>query len=160
MEVKSCPWALIILQASTASSLLVQIKQSYNKLDILQCGGLTLFKLIVDKIDACSFKSTQVILTFLQRFDLPQFDGKDMAVATTPFKAAVKVLPCSDEPSDILVYYLKGMSKASNEDFRLICSSQLGFLYIPMYSESAHQLGSKMVELDKFATTVLSSLVL
>ena len=106
MDVKSCPWALIILQASTASSLLVQIKQSYDELDILQCGGLTLFKLIVDKIDACSLETTQAILTFLQRFDLQQFDGEDVAVATTLFKAAVKVLPCSDEPSDILVYYL------------------------------------------------------
>jgi hypothetical protein len=54
VDVESCDWALQVLKLSTAPTLLVQIKQSFDILPKTQQGGLTLFKLLVDKLDALS----------------------------------------------------------------------------------------------------------
>ena len=55
VDVESCDWALQVLKLSTVPTLLVQIKQSFNMLPKTQQGGLTLFKLLVNKLDAKTF---------------------------------------------------------------------------------------------------------
>jgi hypothetical protein len=58
------------------------VKQTYDTLQDVQKGGLTLFKLFVDRMDHHSFESTQVLINFITGFQLTNFDGENVPLAT------------------------------------------------------------------------------
>jgi hypothetical protein len=157
VDVESCDWALQVLELSTAPTLLVQIKQSFDILPKTQQGGLTLFKLLVDKLDAKTFEYTKLLQDYITSFRLDRIPGENVSLGSSCFKAAAKMLSKSDLPTDILQHYLRGMAACGNEEFKSICSSQLGFLSTPMYEEwslgRAHDI---LVQLDVFATKLES----
>jgi hypothetical protein len=155
VDVESCELLYEVLVLSTDKQLYVQVKQSLDAFPVTQQGGITYLKLLLDQVDARSFELTQAILAFLTSFNLLNFDGEDVAVASLRFKAAVKVLPESDVPSNITTFYLQGLSKASNAEFASLCASQLGFLKSPVYGPWARSLPSKLAEVDQFAQTML-----
>jgi len=153
VDVESCDWALQVLELSTVPTLLVQIKQSYDILPQIQQGGLTLFKLLVDKLDAKSFENTKLLQDYITSFRLDKIPGENVSLGSSCFKAAAKMLSRSDLPTDLLQHFLRGMSACGNEEFRSICSSQLGFLSTPMYEEwSICKSPDILVQLDVFAS--------
>ena len=67
------------------------------------------------------------------------------------------MLSRSDLPTDLLQHYLRGMSACENDKFCSICSSQLGFLFTPMYEEwSLCKSPDILVQLDVFASKLES----
>ena len=70
VDVESSTWLLSVLTQSTGDSLLVQVKQTFDTFSDAQKGGLTLFMLLVDKIDHRSFESTQALINFITEFKL------------------------------------------------------------------------------------------
>ena len=153
IDVESCDWALQVLELSTVPTLLVQIKQTFDILPKTQQGGLTLFKLLVDKLDAKSFENTKLLQDYITSFRLDRIPGENVSMGLSCFKAAAKMLSRSDLPTDVLQHYLRGMSACGNEEFRSICSSQLGFLSTPMYEEwSLSKSPDILAQLDVFAS--------
>jgi hypothetical protein len=133
--VKSCNWALQVLELSTVPTLLVQIKQLFDIFPKTQQGGLTLFKLIVDKLDAKTFENTKLLQDYITSFCLDRIPGENVSLASSCFKAAAKMLSLQDLPTNLLQHYLYGMSARGNDEFHSICSSQLGFLSTHFYEE-------------------------
>jgi hypothetical protein len=156
VEVESSNWACTKLENSTDKALLLRIKQEYDNLSVEQQGGITLFKLIVDEVDKDTFEGRQGLIKWVQEFDIRRFDGQDVRLATTTFKAVIKLLG-NDAPTGFIRMYLKGMKHASNEEFQGVCTSQLGFLDSVMYQDWAKNRSSKLVQLDSFASTLLTS---
>jgi hypothetical protein len=76
MDVKSCDWVLQVLELSTTPSLLIQIKQSFYILPTTQQDGVTLFKLLVDKLDSNTFKNTKLLQDYITTFCLDAFPEK------------------------------------------------------------------------------------
>ena len=135
MDVESCDWALQVLELSTVPTLLVQIKQSFDILPKTQQGGLTLFKLLVDKLDTKTFENTKLLQDYITIVCLDCIPGENVSLGSSCFKAAAKMLSLQVLPTNLLQHYLCGMSACGNDEFHSICSSQLGFLSTPMYEE-------------------------
>ena len=76
VDVESCDWALQVIELSAVPSLLVQIKQSFDILPPDQQGGLTLFKLVVDKLDSNTFENTKLLQDYITTFRLDAFPVK------------------------------------------------------------------------------------
>ena len=127
VDVESCDWALQVLELSTVPTLLVQIKQSFDILPQMQHGGLTLFKLLVDKLDAKTFENTKLLQDYITSFCLDRIPGENVSLGSSCFKAAAKMLSRSDVLTDLLQLYFRGMSAWGNDEFKSICSSQLDF---------------------------------
>jgi hypothetical protein len=153
VDVESSTWLLQVLLKSTESTLLVQAKQRFDTLRDTQKGGLTLFKLLVDRIDYRSFESTQALLNFITSFQLTNFDGENVPLATARFKAVVRLLPTAAIPPNLLEYFLNGMAACASDDFKDACKSQLGFISNPIYTDWA--VGRDLLsQLDRFAATL------
>jgi hypothetical protein len=73
VNAESCDWALQVIELSTTPTLLVQIKQSFDILPFTQQGGITLFKLLVDKLDSKTFKNTKLLQDYITTFALTTF---------------------------------------------------------------------------------------
>ena len=94
---------------------------------------------------------------FLSTFDLLKFDGEDVGVATMRFKACARVLPPQDRPSDILLYYLRGMAKASCEEFKTLVTAQIGFVSMPIAKEWVRMKGYCLLgQLDEVANPLVA----
>ena len=117
VDVESRTWLLNVLTQSTEESLLVQVKQTFDTFSDAQKGGLTLFKLLVDKIDQRIFESTQALINSITEFKLANFDGENVSLAAARFKAVVRLLPSASIPPNILEYFLNGMSMCSSDEF-------------------------------------------
>jgi hypothetical protein len=157
VDVESCDWALQAVELSTVLTLLVQIKQSFDILPPDQQGGLNLFKFLVDKLDSKTFQNTKLLQEYLTSFRLDRFPGENVALGSSCFKAASKMLARPDLPTDLIQHYLCGMSACGNEEFRSICSAQLGFLSTPMYEDWVlHTSPDPLVQLDSFAAKLES----
>ena len=137
VDVESSTWLLSVPTQSTQESLLVQVKQTFDTFSDAQKGGLTLFKLLVDRIDHYSFESTQALINFITEFKLANFDSDSVLLAAACFKAVVCLLPSASIPPNILEYFLNGMSACSSNKFKETCMSQLGFISNPMYVDRA-----------------------
>ena len=92
MDVESCDWALQVLELSTVPTLLVQIKQSFGILPKTQQGGLALFKLLVDKLDAKTFENTKLLQDYITTFRLDRIRGENVSMGSSCFKAAARML--------------------------------------------------------------------
>jgi hypothetical protein len=142
-----------VLELSTVPTLLVQIKQSFDILPKTQQGGLTLFKLLIDKLDAKTFENIKLLQDYICGFRLDHIPGENVSLGSSCFKAAAKMLDRPDVPTNLLQHYLHGMSACGNDEFHSICSSQLGFLSAPMYEEwSLYKSTDILVQLDVFAS--------
>eukprot|EP00804_Cyclotella_cryptica_P019466 CCRYP_006633-RA/>CCRYP_006633-RA protein AED:0.42 eAED:0.42 QI:0/-1/0/1/-1/1/1/0/142 len=82
-----------------------------------------------------TFENTKSLQDYITTFRLNCIPGENESLGSSCFKAAAKMLSKSDLPTDLLPHYLCGMAACGNEEFRAICSSQLGFLSTPMYEE-------------------------
>jgi hypothetical protein len=123
VDIESCDWVLQVLKLSTSPSLLVQVKQSYDYDTLPKCqqGGTMLFKLLVDKLDARTFKNTTILQDYLTGFHLDQIPGENVAIGSSCFKAAAKMMVKTDTPNNLIQHYLQGMSASGNEEFKAIC---------------------------------------
>jgi hypothetical protein len=154
---ETCLWIFRVLELSASKEVLTQVMQTYAIIPPAQQGGLVLFKLITDKIDASSFEGTQAILLFLSTFDLLKFDGEDVGVATMCFKACARMLPRQDRLSDMLLYYLRGMAKASCEEFKTLVNAQIGFVSMPISKEWVRMKGYCLLkQLDEVANPLVA----
>jgi hypothetical protein len=133
--VERCNWALQVLELSTIPTLLVEIKQLLDILPKTQQGGLTLFKLLVNKLDAKTFENTKLLQDYITSLCLDHTPGENVSLGSSCFKSAAKMLSLQDLPTDLLQHCLCGMSAHGNDQFHSICSSQLGFPSTLMYEE-------------------------
>jgi hypothetical protein len=85
VDVESCDWALQVIELSTVPTLLVQIKQSFDILPPDQQGNITLFKLLVDKLDSKTFENTKLLQDYITSFRLDCFPGKNVALGSSCF---------------------------------------------------------------------------
>ena len=157
IDVESCDWALQVIKLSTTPNLLVQIKRSFDILPPSQQGGLTLFKLLIDKLDSKTFENTKLLQDYITTFCLDHFPGENVALGSSCFKAAYKMLTHPDLPTDLIQHYLRGRSACGNDEFCAICSSQLGFLSTPMYEDWVlHTSPDILVQLESFSAELES----
>ena len=118
---------------------------------------MTLFKLLVDKLDSKTFENTKLLQDYITSFRLDRFPGENVALGSSCFKAASKMLARPDLPTGLIQHYLRGMSDCGNKEFRSICSAELGFLSTPMYEEWVlHTSPDPLVQLDSFAAKLES----
>ncbi|KAL3801556.1 hypothetical protein ACHAWO_001361 [Cyclotella atomus] len=134
VDVETSEWIQVKLEKSIDTMLLQQVKQSLLELPIERRGGVVLWKLIVDAIESRGFEYIQALQNFITSFDIRTIDGENVPVGTTRFKAAVSGLG-SNVPTNAVYCYLLGMSKASNEEFKLLCNSQIGFIQSAWYKK-------------------------
>ena len=88
----------------------------------------------MDRIDHRSFASTQALLNFITGFQLANFDGENVPLATACFKSAARLLPMASIPLNMLEYFLNGMSVGLSDNFKETCRSQLVFISNPIYT--------------------------
>ena len=79
-----------MLEKSILSELLIQLKQSYDMLSPSCHGGLTLFKLFVDKLDAKTYESSKLLQNYITTLSSDGIPVKNMATTAASFKAAAK----------------------------------------------------------------------
>jgi len=158
VDVESSGWAFDKLEASTSPLLLTKLKQSFDILPLVQQGGVTLWYLLTDALAANSFENKRLLQNYLQGFRLGDVPGEDVETASACFKAAAKMLPSADLPSDLLELYLRGMSKCSNSEFKNSCSAQLGFLESPVFDlwSSSNAGLTPVLQLESFATRLVT----
>lgn len=154
-------WSFRTLEESIKdSNLKVQLQQKLEKLPVAHRGGVVLFKLLVDRIDAHTWEATQATLTFLtQTFRLSNYKGEDVSTTITQFTGAVKLLNTRDIPKDIITYFVNGLSQCSNKEFHDTCIAQKGFMSTPIYAQWVADKGAQdnpAVLLDYFSSTLLS----
>ncbi|KAL3764830.1 hypothetical protein ACHAWO_006014 [Cyclotella atomus] len=152
VDVETSEWIQVKLEKSTETVLLQQVKQSLLELPINRRGGITLWKLIVDAIESRGFEYIQALQNFITNFDIRSIDGENVPVGTTRFKAAVSGLG-SNVPNNTIYCYLLGMSKASNEEFKLLCNSQIGFVQSAWYKK-IYRDASTTRQLSELAATL------
>ena len=87
----------------------------------------------MDLIHHLSFKCLLGIVTFLSSVDIFSFNGENVPMATSHFKAMMQALPPSLVPAKTIDLYLEGMSKALGEMFQEVCYSLCGSINTPMY---------------------------
>jgi hypothetical protein len=102
IDVQTCTWWLKVLELSASHQELIQIKQTYTVIPIVEQGGIVLAKLLLDKIDRASFEGNQALVSFISTFSILNYDGEDVSLATTCFVAAARVLLPRDRPSTLL----------------------------------------------------------
>lgn len=153
-ETTSSHWAYLKLQASTDSVLLTRVKQRYNDLPAHQQGGVILLKYILDEIDKDSFEGRQALVKWIENFDIRNFEGQDIRLATTHFRAIYKLLG-SHAQDDAIRQYLRGMSHASHDEFAATCKSSIGFIDSPAYKYWAKDMPSDLAILDEFSSTLV-----
>lgn len=153
VDVETSEWIQIKLEKSTDTTLLQQVKQSLLELPLEQRGGVTLWKLIVDAIESRGFEYVQALQNFITKFDIRTIDGENVPVGTTRFKAAVSCLG-SNVPTNAVYCYLLGMSKASNEEFKLLCNSQIGFIQSAWYKKLYRDHVSVLNQLSEVGSTL------
>lgn len=124
-----------MLEKSILSELLIQLKQSYDMLSPSCHGGLTLFKLLVDKLDAKTYKNTKLLQNYITSFCFDAIPGKSVATGTVCFKTAAKMLALFLLPTDLIQRFIQGISFSSNGEFKSTCTVQLGFTESPMFEE-------------------------
>jgi hypothetical protein len=101
------------------TSFRTQVDQLFENLPKEEQGGVTYFKLIMEVAYKSSFQSMQGLLEWMKGFDIRKYDGENVAVAVTHFKAVLKALGA-------LRTLLQGLLHASDKDFGKLCYSQLG----------------------------------
>jgi len=94
----------------------------FDILPTTQQGGIILSKLVVDKLDAKTFEKTKLLKYYITTFCLERIPGENVALGSSCFKAASKMLARPNPPTDLLHHYLLGMSACGNEK---ICSIYL-----------------------------------
>ena len=87
MDVESSDWILQKLECSISTTLLISIKQSYDGFDKASKGGITLFKLLADKIDTASFEHKKLLQDYVTDFRLDRFPGENVTSAASCFRA-------------------------------------------------------------------------
>lgn len=113
---------------------------------------LSLFKLLIDRIDHCSFESIQALINFCPTFHLVNFAGENVSVLTACFKVVVRHLPSASIPPNVIEYFLNGMSACSSDDFKEDCTSYLGFVSSHIYTDWSK--GRNLLsQLDCYAST-------
>ena len=109
IDVERCNWALQVLELSTIPTLLVEIKQLLDILPKTQQGGLTLFKLHVNKLDAKTktFENTKLFRITLQDFVLTVFLVKMCPLvlpASRLLPNALPTRPANQSPSALSLW--------------------------------------------------------
>ena len=148
-------WCLEKLTNSTELTLRRRVLQIHDKLPEAQQGGITYFKLLAQECYKSSYQARKGLQTWLEGFDLRNFDNEDVRAATTKFKAVVDLLG-EEVPSDHVRYYLKGMQQASCEDFKRMADTQFGFYGTTPYQMWKQAFGGDRAELDAFGETFLT----
>ncbi len=62
----------------------------------------SLFKLLVDKLDAKTFENTKLLQDYISSFRLDRIPGENISMGSSCFKAAAKMLSRSDMLTDLL----------------------------------------------------------
>jgi hypothetical protein len=156
VEAESSDMCKEVLEKSTQPILKTQVDQLFENLPKEEQGGVTYFKLIMDVAYKTSFQSMQGLLEWMKGFDVRKYDGEDVAVAVSHFKAVLKALG-AHAPPDPVRTLLKGLSHASNKEFEKLCDSQLGILDSVLYQRQ--RLADKTTpvqEVDEFGSVVVA----
>jgi mRNA deadenylase 3'-5' endonuclease subunit Ccr4 len=109
----------------------------------------------MDEAYKSSFESKQGLIKWMKAFDVRNYDGENVSVATTHFKAVLKALGEHAPPEPVRIM-LKGLSQASNKEFQTLCHTQTGILDTVFYKRQL--LSDKTTpaqEVDEFATIVV-----
>ena len=132
IDIDGCEWLQTMLEASIEPGLLVRLQQSMNVFPPAERGGLTLFKLLVDKIAKPSFEFVEVGQNFLRTFKLSNFAGEHVPTAVSHYKAVIAALPTASIPPEAVTMFLNGMHECETEKFQELVSSLRGSIYNPL----------------------------
>jgi hypothetical protein len=155
VEAESSDMCKDVLEKSTESTLRLRVKQIHENLPKAEQGGITFFKILMDEAYKSSFESKQGLIKWMKAFDVRNYDGENVSVATTHFKAVLKALGEHAPPEPVRIM-LKGLSQASNKEFQTLCHTQTGILDTVFYKRQL--LSDKTTpaqEVDEFATIVV-----
>jgi hypothetical protein len=135
VDLETDDWVQQALTSAIESSLLVQLKQSFEAYDKIQRGGLLLYKLLCDVRNTSTSEITKLYQDFFPSYRLDNTPGEDVAVSIAGFVAVASMLKPADLPTDILTKLLEGLRHCSNEKFILVVDSQLGWLSTPAFDD-------------------------
>ena len=129
VDMESSEWLYAEIEKSTDKPLWQMVKQTYDTFERAEKGGISMFKLIVDKIDNPSFEQLQCGVNFILTFKLSNTPGENVSIAILRFSAVVRSLPASSVPPTTVQFFLEGMMFCSSDSFKEVVSAQRGMLY-------------------------------
>ena len=152
----SSEWCLDKLINSTEPTLRCRVLQSHDKLPPAQQGGIAYFKILADECYKETYQAQKSLKTWIESFDLRNFNGEDVRVATTTFKSVIDLLgPAA--PDKYLKCFIRGMTNASCAEFQQTAKTQLGFYGTTPYEMWRQSFGSnERAELDSFGSTFIT----
>lgn len=146
---ESSGWAYQKLENSIEATLLVRLKQNFDRRPANQRGGIILWFKLALSLDASDHENKKLVTAYLSNHRLTDTKGEDVSVASSCYVAAVRSIKLCDVPSDIIETYLKSMLTASNEDFRGIVKALLG--NFTAFSSPSDTTADRLDKLDIFA---------
>ena len=145
-----------LINNSTEPTLCRRVQQIHDALPAAQQGGLTYFKILADECYKDTYQAQKSLKTWIESFDLRNFDGEDVRAATAKFKAVIDLLGLA-APDKYLKCFLRGMTNASCEEFKQTAKTQLGFYGTTPYEMWRESFGcDERAELDSFGSTFIT----
>jgi hypothetical protein len=136
-------WVQQALNSSIESSLLVQIKQSFEAYEKIQHGGLLLYKLLCDVRNTSTSEITKLYQDFFPSYRLDNTPGEDVDVSIAGF---VAVAACSSRVTCRLTY-----SPSSSKDF--VTAATRSLFWWSTHSLDGYQLRRLMIGLTSLMGT-------
>lgn len=122
-DLESSKWVYCKLENSIEDNLLVQLKQSLERLPSDQVGGVTLWFALAISLDANDHENKKLATDYLASTTLADSTGEDVALHSACFVAAARVLRLCDVPSDLLELYLNSVQNSCHDKFNKIVSA-------------------------------------
>jgi hypothetical protein len=128
VDLESSEMLFKVLEKSTEITLWQMLKQTYLTWHPAEQGGVSMFKLLMDKLDNPSFEQLQNGVNYIISFKLSDTPGENVPHAIVRFTAVVKSLPSTSIPPKTVNFFLEGMLRCGNEDFKDVVKAQRGIL--------------------------------
>ncbi len=152
-ELLSDQWFEEMLWKSLDSELRSEVQSDFAELPPLQKGGISLLRLIINRIVQSSQESRRAMEEFIRNFDLQKFPGENVTQASLRIKAVAQSLGPSRLPSDIVHRVLEGFARSSTPTFSAFCLYQRSMISSTLVKSNLRQ-----ENLYKTLITILSDL--
>ena len=124
-EVESDAWLEDTLQLSLEKTLKAEIDSDVSAIPLHQRGSLTTLRCIIKRLVVKNQESRDALVVYITNFDITQFPGENVPLASLRLKAVARALGNDDLPKNTIRKVLDGFAKSSTKSFNDLCASQI-----------------------------------
>ena len=96
----------------------------YDDLDEIDCvGDITMFKTMINHMVLCNQESIDALYNWLCIFDICQYDGQNISIATGQIRAVIWVLNGFGLPTNLIRCLLGGFAHPASAPFNALCTT-------------------------------------